>query len=88
MCILSTLDGVIYLINHRTNSRLYRSDLKQAKVLNNELRPASLNILYFMEPYSIFDIKTNPLLVIHDMKSGLYILNLVTEERTPIFDPS
>jgi len=22
------------------------------------------------------------------MKSGLYLLNLVTEERTPIYDPS
>ena len=41
-----------------------------------------------MGPYQVFDVKMNPLLVIHDMKSGLYILNLVTEERTPIFDPS
>jgi len=28
LAIISTLDGVIYLINHRTNSRLTRVDLK------------------------------------------------------------
>jgi len=27
LALISTLDGVIYLINHRTNSRLCRTDL-------------------------------------------------------------
>jgi hypothetical protein len=78
---------VIYLINHITNIKLYRADLKLSKV-QDQLRPSSLNVLYFMGPYSVFDKDTNPILVIHDMKSGLYLLNLVTEDRTPIFDPS
>jgi hypothetical protein len=87
LALISTLDGVIYLINHRTNSRLYRVDLKLTQA-QNQMKPSSLNILYFMGPYHVFDAKINPFLVIHDMKSGLYLLNLITEERTPIFDPS
>ena len=87
LALISTLDGVIYLINHRTNTRIYRADLKVNK-FNDSFKPSSMNVLYFMGPYFNFDFKSNPLLVIHDMKSGLYIFNLVNEERTPIFDPS
>lgn len=87
LALVSTLDGVIYMINHRTNTRLYRADLKLHQPKDN-FKPSNLNVLYFMGPYSIFDVKQNPLLVVHDMKSGLYLINLVTEERTPIFDPS
>lgn len=56
--------------------------------MKDKFMPSYLNVLYYMGPYFKFDLKINPILVVHDMKSGLYLLNLVTEERTPICDPS
>ena len=42
------------------------------------------NIVYFMGPYSQFCREKNPLLVIHDLKHGLYLLDLSTTKKTQI----
>jgi hypothetical protein len=69
---------MIYLINHQVKSLVLKIDLTNIK--NTSL--PGMNVIYFMGPYSTFDKDKNPLLVVHDMKNGLYILNVVKQTKT------
>jgi len=46
----------------------------------------SANVVYSLCAYSKFDKDRNPILLIHDRKNGVFLLNLQTLEKSVILD--
>lgn len=79
------MSGIVYLVNHRTNSKLLRVDLNHISDLPG-VRCTSANVVYAMTNYGKFDNKKNPVIVIHDRNNGVFMLNIVTLEKSQIIE--
>jgi hypothetical protein len=76
----TTLNGIVYLMNHRSKSKLLRVDLNHISDIPG-MRITSANVVYSMIPYSKFDKDKCPLLLIHDRNNGVFLLNIVTLDK-------
>ena len=81
MVYFSTLNGIVYLMNHRTGSKLLRVDLNHISDVPG-VRCTSANVVYSLINYGRFDNKKNPVLLIHDRNNGVFMLNILTLEKS------
>lgn len=65
-------------MNHRTKITLLKVDLNIISESFN-IRP---NVVYSLIPYYKFEKDKNPLLIINDRINGVYILNLLTLQKS------
>lgn len=77
----STLNGLVYLMNHRSAAKLLRVDLNHISDVPGT-RFTSANVVYAMCQYARFDKEKNPILLIHDRNNGVFFLNIVTLEKS------
>jgi len=77
--LFGTLSGTIYLLNHRSKP----AQTIQKVHLSQGNQP---NVLFGLVQYAMFCCNKNPFLVVHDRNYGVFVLNMVTQEKAHILD--
>ena len=75
----TTLNGIIFLLNHRTREKVFRVELNS--LVDGQKK---LNVVYALSAYRKFEKDLNPIFVVHDRVNGVYMINLATKRAVAL----